>query len=424
MPGRRANDCPRRRLVPRTLLLTGAKKSSVDGMRTQVGIIGAGPAGLFLSHLLRQGGIHCVVLEARSRAHLEGRVRAGVLEHGTVETMQALGLDARLRQVGMIDNGLSIRFNGRTIHLDLAGLTGKSIMIYGQQEVVKDLVAARVAIGEPLLFEAKVTAIDNLDGDRPVIRYRDGQDGIERTVDCDFIAGCDGYHGVARASVPKGAIETYNRTYDFAWLGVLARSRPMADLTYSNSGRGFALCSRRSMEISRLYLQVGPDEKPAGWSDARFWDELHARMFDEAHTEIAEGEIFHWDVVPLRSFVASPMRYGRLFLGGDAAHVLPPAGAKGMNLAVYDIRMLARGLMDFYRKGSRDGLDQYSGRCLRRVWKTMRFSMMLTGLLHKFPSHTPLERELQLAELEYIAGSRAAQTSIAEQYVGLPFEDS
>jgi p-hydroxybenzoate 3-monooxygenase len=225
---------------------------------------------------------------------------------------------------------------------------------------------------------------------------------------------------VARASLPKGAVQTYDRTYDFAWLGVLARSRPLGTVTYSNSSRGFALCSRRSPEVSRLYLQVRPDEKPASWTGSRFWDELHARMFDEAHTEIAEGEIFDWDVIRLRSFVACPMRYGRLFLVGDAAHVVPPAGAKGLNLAVHDTRALARGLMDFYSKRSRDGLDQYSERCLRRVWKAIQFSMMLTGLLHKFPSHSPLERELQVAELDYIAGSHAAQTSIAEQYVGLP----
>jgi p-hydroxybenzoate 3-monooxygenase len=392
-------------------------------MRTQVGIIGAGPAGLFLSHLLRQEGIDCAVLEARSRAHLEGRVRAGLLEHGTVETLRALGLDSRLRQIGAVDNALSIRFDGRSIHLDLAGLTGKSITIYGQQEIVKDLVAARTISGEPLLFEAKAIAIDKLDSDRPVIGYQDGQDGVERTLDCDFIAGCDGYHGLARASLPNGAIQTYHRAYDFAWLGVLARSRPMRTVTYSNSNRGFALCSRRSMEVSRMYLQVGLDEKPAGWTERRFWDELHVRMFDETHTEIAEGEIFNWDVVRLRSFVACPMRYGRLFLVGDAAHVVPPAGAKGLNLAVHDTCILARGLTDFYSKGSREGLDLYSERCACRVWNTIRFSMMLTGLLHKFPSHSPLERELQVAELDYIASSHAAQTSIAEQYVGLSYKD-
>jgi p-hydroxybenzoate 3-monooxygenase len=388
-------------------------------MRTQVGIIGAGPAGLFLSHLLHQAGIACVVLEARSRAHVESRVRAGVLEPGTIETMQALGVDRRLKQSGMVDHGLDMRFRGRTIHLDLPGLTGKSVMIYGQQEVVKDLIAARLAAGRPLLFETPVAALDGLDGTRPTLRYRDGNEGEERTLECDFIAGCDGYHGVSRAFVPKEAFRIYEQAYDFAWLGVLVRARPIADMTYSNSDRGFALCSRRSMEVSRLYLQVRADEKAEEWPDARFWDELHARMYDEARTEIAEGEIFQRDVAHLRAFVMSPMQYGRLFLAGDAAHIVPPTGAKGLNLAVADARIMARGLTEFYRAGSRAGLDAFSERCLRRVWKTVRFSTMMTALLHKFSSHTAIERELQLAELEYVAGSHAAQKSIAEQYVGL-----
>jgi p-hydroxybenzoate 3-monooxygenase len=401
------------------LLLAPDEKITTLDMRTQVGIIGAGPAGLFLSHLLKQGGVDSVVLEARSRASLESRIRAGVLEPGTVETMRTLGLDSRLKQIGKTDDALTFRFDGRTINLDLYGLTGQRITIYAQHEIVKDLVAARTTSGEPLLFEAKVEAIDNLDGDRPVIRYHQGQDRAERTLECDFVAGCDGYHGLARVSLPRETLQTYNHTYDFAWLGVLARSKPLGSVSYSSSERGFALCSRRSPEISRLYLQVGSDETPEDWTERRFWDELHARMFDEAHTEIAEGEIFNWDVVRLRAFVACPMQYRRVFLVGDAAHVVPPAGAKGLNLAVHDTRVLARGLTDFYSNGSRGGLDQYSECCLSRVWRTVRFSMMLTGLLHKFPSHTPLERKLQLAELNYIADSHAAQTSIAEQYVGV-----
>jgi p-hydroxybenzoate 3-monooxygenase len=300
----------------------------------------------------------------------------------------------------------------------LPGLTGKSVMIYGQQEVVKDLVAARLTAGQPLLFEASATALEDLDGTRPKVRYRDGPDGESRTLECDFVAGCDGYHGISRAFMPSDAVRTYERSYDFAWLGVLARARPLDDMTYSNSEGGFALCSRRSMEISRLYLQVAPNENPEDWPDGRFWEELHARMYDAARTEIVEGEIFQRDIAHLRAFVVAPMQYGRLFLLGDAAHIVPPAGAKGLNLAVADARNLARGLVEFYHSGSSEGADRYSERCLRRVWKTVRFSTMLTGLLHKFPSHTPLERELQLAELEYIAGSRAAQTSLAEQYVG------
>jgi len=390
-------------------------------MRTQVGIIGAGPAGLFLSHLLRQQHVDCVVLEGKSRDHVEARVRAGVLERGTVETMRALDLDMRMKREGMIDEGLDMRFRGKTIHLNLSELTGgQNVMIYGQQEVVKDLIKARLAVGEPLLFDAEVSAIEGLDGEQPRIRYRDG--GENKVLEVDFVAGCDGYHGVSRRSIPDGSITANERLYDFAWLGVLSRSPPIADMTYSNSDRGFALCSRRSMNISRLYLQVDVDEHADAWSDIRFWDELHARMFDADRTEIVEGEIFQRDVARLRAFVATPMQYGRLFLAGDSVHITPPAGAKGLNLAVADVRVMARAIVDYYRNGSREKLDRYSEDCLQRVWKTVRFSTMLTGLLHRFPSHTPIDRELQLAELEYIYGSRAAQTSIAEQYVGLPFE--
>jgi p-hydroxybenzoate 3-monooxygenase len=388
-------------------------------MRTQVAILGAGPAGLFLSHFLHRAGIESVVMEARSRAHLEGRVRAGVLEPGTVEAMHTLGLDARMKQNGMVDTGLDMRFRGQTIHLDLPGLTGKSVVIYGQQEVVKDLIAARLATGAPLLFETQAIALEGLGGDRATVRYRSLPAGEERTLECDFVAGCDGFHGVSRGFMPQNAVRIYERTYDFAWLGVLARARPLAEMTYSNSERGFALCSRRSMEVSRLYLQVGTDEKPEDWPDARFWDELHARMYDTARTEIVEGGIFQRDVAHLRAFVMSPMQYGRLFVAGDAAHIVPPTGAKGLNLAVSDARNLARGLGELYRTGSHGELDRYSERSLSRVWKAVRYSTMMTGLLHKFASHTPLERELQLAELAFIAGSRAAQAAIAEQYVGL-----
>jgi p-hydroxybenzoate 3-monooxygenase len=391
-------------------------------MRTQIGIIGSGPAGLFLSHMLHQAGIDCVVLERRSRAHLESRIRAGVLERGTVETLGALGLDGRMRREGMVDEGLDLRFRGKTIHLDLPGLTGgKSVTIYGQQQVVKDLVAARVDAGQPLLFEAEVTGIDDLDGDRPVIHFRQG--GEMHQLECDFVAGCDGFHGASRAAAPPGVITVHQRVYDFAWLGVLSRSAPLADMTYSNSDRGFALCSRRSAEVSRLYLQVDKADDPANWSDDRFWDELHQRMFDTDGTEVAEGEIFQRDMAQLRAFVASPMQYGRLFLAGDAVHIVPPTGAKGLNLAVADARVLAKGLLDFYRTGSKDRLNRYSEVCLRRVWKTVRFSTMMTGMLHKFPGHTEFERELQLAELEYIYGSPAAQSTLAEQYVGFPVED-
>jgi p-hydroxybenzoate 3-monooxygenase len=410
----------RSRAAPSLPLPRCNQMTKMDRMRTQVAIIGAGAAGLFLSHLLQRLDIDCVILEARSREYVEGRVRAGVLERGTVETMGALGLDARMKRDGMIDDGLDIRFRGKTIHLNLSELTGNTVTIYGQQEVVKDLIGARLTSGQPLLFEAEVTAIEDLDGDRPKVRYRSG--GNDQILEADFIAGCDGYHGISRSSVPAGAITPYEHAYDFAWLGVLSRSPPIADMTYSNSDRGFALCSRRSTQVSRLYLQVGLDETTDAWSDARFWDELHARMFDTARTEIIEGEIFQRDIARLRAFVAAPMQYGRLLLAGDAVHITPPAGAKGLNLAVADVRVMARALTDYYRHGSRERLERYTDDCLKRVWKTVRYSTMLTGLLHKLPLQTPFQRELQLTELEYIYGSRAAQASIAEQYVGLPFE--
>ena len=389
-------------------------------MRTQVGIIGAGPAGLFLAHLLRQAGVESVILESRSRAYVESRVRAGVLEAGTVETLSALGLDARMKRECMIDDGLDIRFRGKTIHLDLPGLTGQHVVIYGQQEVVKDLIASCISLGQPLEFEAKVTGLTGLDGERPEIHYLQG--GEDKVLTCDFIAGCDGYHGVSRAAVPEGKITHYEKTYDFAWLGVLSRSPPLPDMTYTNSDRGFALCSRRSTQVSRLYLQVGANENPEAWSDARFWDELHQRMFDADKVEIVEGEIFQRDVARLRSFIAAPMQYGRLYLAGDAVHITPPTGAKGLNLAVADVRSLAGALGHFYRTSQRDKLARYSEHCLKRVWRTVGYSTRMTELLHKFPEQGAYRRELQFAELDFIHSSRAAQAAIAEQYVGMPYE--
>ena len=386
-------------------------------MKTQVGIIGAGPAGLFLSHLLKQQGIESVILEARSRAYAEGRVRAGVLEASTIKTMERLGLGERMHREGLDDTGLDMRFRGQNIHLDLPGLTGMTVKIYGQQEVVKDLMNARIAAGDQLHFEAEVTELIGLDSESPKIRYV--MDGEERILDCDFVAGCDGYHGISRASLPEGAQTLYHQAYDFAWLGVLARARPIDDMTYTNHDRGFALCSRRSMEISRLYLQVPSDTNIEDWSDDRFWDELHTRMFDADRSEIMEGEIFQRDMAQLRAFVAMPMQYGRLYMAGDAVHIVPPAGAKGLNMAVADARVLARAFTEFYRDNNRAGLDGYTDRCSGRVWKTIRYSAALTGLLHRFHEQTPMQRELQLAEMEYIAGSKAAQTMIAEQYANL-----
>ncbi len=390
-------------------------------MRTQVGIIGAGPAGLFLSHLLFREGIECIVLEARSRPHIEGRVRAGVLEQGTVEVMHALGLDARLRRECMIDNALDIRFRDGLIHLDLPALTGgRNVTIYGQQEVVKDLVAARLAQGAPLVFEAEGIGLDGIDGTSPTIRYR--HDGAEHTLACDAVAGCDGFHGVARNAFPPGALTTYDRVFPFGWLGILSESPPLREMTYVNHAHGFALCSRRSPRISRHYVQVAAEEDPGQWPDQRFWDELRARLGDGAD-ELTTGRIFQKGVTPVRSFVAAPMRHGRLFLAGDAAHIVPPTGAKGLNLAVADVRVLARALGEFFRTGRTERLDRYSDTCLRRVWKTVRYSTYMTNLLHRFETHSPFERQLQQAELAYVAGSSIGGAMIAENYVGLRFED-
>jgi len=386
-------------------------------MKTQVGIIGAGPAGLFLAHLLKQQGVESVILEARSHDYVLGRVRAGVLEAGTIDTLHNLGLGDRMEREGLVDDGLDMRFKHRNIHLDLPGLTGRAVKIYGQQEVVKDLIDARLKAGDPLIFDAEVVRLENLDSDAPRIHYR--HEGEDKVLDCALVAGCDGFHGIARASVPAGVIETITKSYDFAWLGVLAKARPIADMTYTNHDNGFALCSRRSMEVSRLYLQVGANENPDDWSDARFWDELHTRMFDTGKTEIAEGEIFQRDMARLRSYIAHPMQYGNLFLAGDAVHIVPPAGAKGLNMAVADVRVLARAMVAFFSTGSRSGLDRYSDDCEARVYKTIRFSVYLTGLLHKFDDMSPFDRAMQFSELDFIAGSEAAQRVIAQQYVAL-----
>lgn len=388
-------------------------------MRTQVGIIGAGPAGLFLSLLLARAGIDCVVLEARSRDYVESRVRAGVLEQGTVDLMHELGVAGRLMRESMTDRVLDIRFAGELIHMDLPGLAGgREVRIYGQQEVVKDLIAARLAAGE-LVFEAEAIALDGIASATPAIRFR--HKGEEQRLVCDIIAGCDGFHGIARGAVPDDALAIYDHIFPFGWLGILSESPPLADMTYANHERGFALASRRSPRISRLYVQCAADDDPANWPDARIWEELHVRLNDDAG-ELAEGRIFQKGVTPVRSFVAAPMRHGRLFLAGDAAHIVPPTGAKGLNLAAADVRVLAHALAQFLHGGDDALMARYSDTCLRRVWKTVRFSTYMTTLLHRFPDHTPFERQIQLAELAYIAGSRAAQTVVAENYVGLPME--
>jgi p-hydroxybenzoate 3-monooxygenase len=391
-------------------------------MRTQVGIVGAGPAGLFLSLLLQRAGIDCVVLESHSREYVESRVRAGVLEQGTVDLMADLGVDGRLRRECMIDKALDIRFAGRIVHIDLPTLTdGKLVHIYGQQEVVKDLIAARLAASGALWFDAEATRIDGLTSDKPTIHFR--RDGKDETLTCDIVAGCDGFHGVCRPAIPAERLTTYDREFPFSWLGILSESPPLHEMTYANHDRGFALASRRSPKVARLYLQCAPDEELANWSDARIWDELHVRLGDPGKTELHEGKIFQRNIAPVRSFVSAPMNYGRMFLAGDASHIVPPTGAKGLNLAVADVRILSRALIDFFRGGATERLDRYSETCLRRIWKVVRFSTFMTMLLHRPTGQTNFDREIQLAELDYIAQSRAAATTIAENYVGLPFED-
>ncbi len=385
-------------------------------MRTQVGIVGAGPAGLFLSHLLHLERIESVVLEARTRHYIENRVRAGVLEYNTVELMKSTGLGDRLQREGLVHRGVEFRFASRAHRIDFEELTGRSITVYAQQEVVKDLVAARLAAGGEIIFEAEAEGLDDIDGPHPRIRYR--HNGEQRELICDFVAGCDGFHGVTRAAIPPGALTIFERAYPFAWLGILAQSPPASEeLIYANHDRGFALLSMRSPQISRLYLQCEPDEDLALWPDARIWEELHTRLHLGA--ELIEGPVLQKNVAPMRSFVAEPMRFGNLFLAGDAAHIVPATGAKGLNLAVADVRVLAAGLAEHYRRNRHDLLDRYSTICLRHAWKVQRFSWWMTSLLHRFPDHNAFDHRRQLAELDYLCASHAAAQSLAENYVGL-----
>ncbi|HEY2401245.1 MAG TPA: 4-hydroxybenzoate 3-monooxygenase [Steroidobacteraceae bacterium] len=384
-------------------------------MRTQVAIIGAGPAGLLLAHLLYRRGIECVVLESKSREYVENRVRAGVLEHQSIDILNAAGVGARMMEEGLLHHGIFLNFGGESHRIDFEELTGRAVMIYGQQEVVKDLIAARMAARQPLYFEVDSVSVHDFETDSPVVRYR--IDGKEQTLECDFIAGCDGFHGVCRASIPSSQLSVFERVYPFAWLGILAEMPPASEeLIYAIDDRGFALLSMRSPTVSRLYLQCTPDEDVEEWSDHRIWEELRTRL----HVQVPGGPVLQKSVTPMRSFVAEPMRFGRLFLAGDAAHIVPPTGAKGMNLAIADIQVLAQGLQAFYREGCTEGLDTYSSVCLSRVWKVQRFSWWMTSLLHRFDDETPFDHRRQLAELEYIVTSRAAAQSLAENYVGLP----
>jgi p-hydroxybenzoate 3-monooxygenase len=391
-------------------------------MRTQVGIVGAGPAGLFLSLLLQRAGIDCVVLEARSREYVESRVRAGVLEQGTVDLMADLGVDERLHRDGMIDSSLDIRFSGRLIHLDLPALTGgKLVHIYGQQEVLKDLIAARLERGGALLFEAEAARLESLTGDKPTIHFK--HEGREQTLTCDLIAGCDGFHGICRAAMPEDMLTIHDREFPCGWLGIMSESPPLADMTYANHDNGFALASRRSPQVSRLYVQCPLTDDIADWPDARIWDELHIRLGDPGRSELKEGRIFQKGITPVRSFVSEPMRYGRMLLAGDASHIVPPTGAKGLNLAVADVRVLARALIEFVSTGATERIERYSDTCLRRIWKVVRYSTYMTNLLHRYDGQSSFDRQVQLAELDYVLNSHAASTTIAENYVGLPFEE-
>jgi p-hydroxybenzoate 3-monooxygenase len=395
-------------------------------MRTQVGIVGAGPAGLFLSHLLHLEGIESVVLEARTRHHIENRVRAGVLEYNTVELMKNTGVGDRLQREGLTHRGVELRFGGRAHRIDFEELTGRTITVYAQQEVVKDLLAVRLAAGSQILFEAEAHSFDAIDSPHPRIRYRHNDRDHELV--CDFIAGCDGFHGVARAAIPPDGLTIFERIYPFGWLGILAQSPPASEeLIYANHSRGFALLSMRSPQISRLYLQCEPDEDPAAWPDARIWEELHTRL--NLGSALVEGPVLQKGVTPMRSFVAEPLRFGNLFLAGDAAHIVPPTGAKGLNLAVADVRVLAQGLAGHYSRVTGDGLlDRYSAICLRHAWKVQRFSWWMTSLMHRFPSDKPgdsaFDHRRQLAELDYLSTSRAAAQSMAENYVGLDVDMS
>jgi p-hydroxybenzoate 3-monooxygenase len=390
-------------------------------MRTQVGIVGAGPAGLLLSQLLHLQGIETVVLERRSREYVEGRIRAGVLEQGTVDLLEEAQVGERMRRLGLVHEGIELSFGGTRHRIDFRALTGKAVTVYGQTEITKDLIAARLAAGGKIIFEVEEVSIQDFDGDRPKIRFR--KDGRAQTLACDFIGGCDGFHGVCRESVPQDALTVYERMYPFAWLGILSQSPPVSEeLIYCHSERGFALFSMRSPSLSRLYVQCAPDENLDEWPDARIWDELRVRLGGDAATALQSGPSLEKSVAPMRSFVAQPMRFGRLFLAGDAAHIVPPTGAKGLNLAVADVRVLARALSAFYHSGRTDLIEAYSDTCLRRVWKAQRFSWWMTSMLHRFFGRIPFEDQLQLAELDYVTSSKAASTALAENYVGLPLD--
>jgi p-hydroxybenzoate 3-monooxygenase len=386
-------------------------------MRTQVGIVGAGPAGLTLARLLERAGIESVVIEARSREYVEQRIRAGVLEQGTVDLLSDAGMGERMRREGIVHHGIELQFAGERHRIPLSDLTGgRSIVIYGQTEVVKDLVAARLASGLPLLFEAEGVSIRELDTDLPRVGF--SQDGAAGELECDFIAGCDGFHGVCRPSIPAGALRSFTREYPYGWLGILAAVAPSNDeLVYAHHERGFALLSLRSAELSRLYLQCSPEEDLGRWPDDRIWEELQLRLGIDGW-ELREGPILEKGVTGMRSYVVEPMQHGRLYLAGDAAHIVPPTGAKGLNLALADVKILAEALIAWYDGNDSRLLDAYSAACLRRVWRAEHFSWWMTSMLHRPESGDEFDLKLQLSQLRYVVSSEAAATTLAENYVG------
>jgi p-hydroxybenzoate 3-monooxygenase len=383
--------------------------------------VGAGPAGLLLAHLLHLQGIDSVVIETRSREYVESRIRAGVLEQGTVSTIIESGVGQRLQQQGLLHHGIELSFNGRRHRIDMHELTGgRAITVYGQTEVVKDLIKARLDTASPLYFEVNETSIHDFDTERPRIRFHHNEQQYE--IHCDFIAGCDGFHGICRSAVFE-KLHIFERVYPFGWLGILAESKPPSkELIYCHHERGFALFSMRTPNITRLYIQCAPNDDLANWSDDRIWQELATRLHSGGEIELKEGPILQKGITPMRSFVAEPMQFGRLFLAGDAGHIVPPTGAKGMNLAVADVRVLARAFATHHQTGQTELLDAYSDTCLRRVWRAEHFSWWMTSMLHRFPDATPFQQKLQLAELDYVTSSRAAATSLAENYAGLPFD--
>jgi len=389
-------------------------------MRTQVAIIGAGPAGLLLGQLLHTYGVDSVILEQRSQAYVLGRIRAGVLEQGTLDLLDEAGVGARAHREGLVHDGTEICFAGRRHRIDFRALTGKTVMVYGQTEVTHDLMDARAEDDLPTVYEAEDVLPIDYDSEHPRVRYR--KDGGEVEIDCDFIAGCDGFHGIARQSIPADRIVTHERVYPFGWLGVLSDTPPVSpELIYTNHERGFALCSMRSPTRSRYYVQCSLDEHVDAWPDEKFWDELKRRLDPKAASELVTGASIEKSIAPLRSFVAEPMRFGNLFLAGDAAHIVPPTGAKGLNLAASDVHYLSRAFAEFYTEKSRAGIDAYAARAISRVWKAERFSWWMTTMLHRFPEMGSFEQRMQQAELDYLIGSQAAMTALAENYVGLPF---